>query len=71
MPPRRRRLPVSLRTFVQLADLAAGEGFRPTMTGAFPGHRSAPNSAITMDSLPDPLSFVQDEDREAPQLGLL
>jgi hypothetical protein len=71
MSPRRRRIPIALRSGVQPADLVAGEAFRPTMTGAFPRYRSMPSGATPMGSLSDPLSFVHDEDSEAPQLALL
>ena len=71
MLPRRRRFPNAVRTFAQPADLAASDSFRPAMTGAFPRHRSTPNGATPMSCLPDPLSFVHDEDGDAPHLGLL
>jgi len=71
MLPRRRQLPNALRTLVQPSDSVAGDSFRPTMTGAFPRHRSTPSGATPLGSLPDPLSFVHDEDGDAPHLGLL
>ena len=71
MLPRRRRVPISLRGGVQPTDLVVGDTFRPTMTGAFPRYRSTPSGATPLDALPDPLSFVHDEDTDAPGLGLL
>lgn len=71
MIPRRRHTPIALRSGVQPADLAAGEAFRPSMTGAFPRRRAMPSGAMPIGSLPDPLSFVHDEDTEAPKVALL
>ena len=71
MLPRRRRVPISVLSGIQPADLVAGDTFRPTMTGAFPRYRSTSSGATPMGALPDPLSFVHDEDSDAPRLGLL
>jgi len=71
MLPRRRRVPIAVSTGVQPADLVAGDPFRPTMTGAFPRYRSTPSGTMPIGALPDPLSFVHDEDTDAPRLGLL
>ena len=71
MLPRRRRQPPASRTVAQSADLPAGESFRPTMTGAFTRFRSGDSGATPIAALPDPLSFVYDEDTEAPRAGLL
>ena len=40
-------------------------------TGAFPCYPSMPSGATPLGALSDALSFVHDEDSEAPQLGLL
>jgi hypothetical protein len=71
MLPRRRRQPPASKTLVQAVDLAGGDSFRPMMTGAFARHRPTPSGATPMSELPDPLSFVFDEDSEAPKLALL
>jgi hypothetical protein len=71
MSPRRRHQPSSARTVAQAADLPAGETFRPTMTGAFARYRAPDGGATLVTTLPDALSFVYDEDTEAPRAGLL
>ena len=71
MLPRRLRLSNPQRTLVQPADPMAADSFRPTMTGSFPRHRSTPSGATPIGSLPDALSFVHEEDGDAPHLGLL
>jgi hypothetical protein len=71
MPPRRRRPPTVPRISPPPGEATSADVFRPTVTGAYPRHRSTPAGATPMGSLPDAVPIIRDADSDVPQGGIL